>query len=1312
MVPASRFTTLQKAIENWNTCQNEESRITIHDKKLSKAAGFGERLLAFYNEQSGWRFEDLGSFPFYLFAHSIRFLHLGYSETRLGAVQKEELRKIGLVGELTFSEKLVKEKEDKRRREDAQFVEKVDPPGKARYDSVQECIQKTKKLLAKKGNCDLETFAALERYLLALVSTSAYSLYDYMKARTHFASLSVCSPEYYNTEPPSYDFFGLKVASIDKEFAEARNDFESKLRSKETRKSLIEYLDACLDCLSQDKINDLADNVADEILCENWGRYSNTTFTLVHLFSKHSNRPSEKQLFAAAACNDLHMLHRCRRSLPFFAFRDKAQNGMTAFHVAVYFNHYDFAKKFLEILQEKSYVDIISDETESRFKHQPKTSLLERAQSAQMVELLLTSGIKLNFDLILTHYIKKWRQSGDPYRDELWKMIELVATKKPELIDVRESNGKSLLENSYDHWVQGTEFDEKCFRLFIKLRPDTLTENIQISMKDRAVINQDDRFLEFLSEDTRQEIETIRNGRIKTLSFQTLEAQCKTTTAILKRELKQWNLAPIWISLEEAYKAYCLHRDIKDFLKTHSKEVTEKFRKAHRDFLDVYHTLTRRHPLLNAMHQVSRELRKPNSKGAEITSQRAVKLISLIGPEVHRQSVEKIGAIWKKESRSMRLKVAEAHGFLKKLPFGKMRITLSHGTKSPSFFAALQTTKKLMPHGELKKAGLVCFSGERTGSKDGQNVKGISAMPAEESWGQHGAHLATANATRLLIAKGYATRDKQTIQSGSRYAPTYEERSIFFEQEHEYEHLKDGVQKIKDSEKIDWDDFSDSIRRLKSTDPQFLKKTKGMLKDLKKIASKASSFKKEKLDPCIRDWEKPPEVLLKLGKTYPILLASSTYEVFKEMRHSRAGYYYKGEEVVIEHSLNFGGHIQLVGTTEEGLQEVEAAMEAAKVRNMHAVPMETLQLIELQQLIEQDEDERKVTLTSDHLPLIREYANGLLKGKEALPLLDKALKGVSDEGFEETLKKAFSHQASKHKNKKALLTTFDEIMTWVKDITSLAQNAHRYLIPYYATPYAQDPYFLNEQNEEVRIPRSAFYGKEFHSNHTEYMEAIQKGEALARFSHGAMHAARVALFAMVLYSIYLQSGKKMKASVYALIMAAFAHDIGRRDEGRDHWDRATGNLFNAIMRDELPEETLKLLVEALIHKDPADAQFLSFENEIIHDADCLDFSRVLDNVKNFRRNELHFYAFNTIPQKERDGLINEAMEFTRRTESLGLKMYLEHNSQNYLGDVATIFKHLHQKEKCFPNLMKHLKPFLAVLCVQDLPQEVIDRLAL
>ena len=198
--------------------------------------------------------------------------------------------------------------------------------------------------------------------------------------------------------------------------------------------------------------------------------------------------------------------------------------------------------------------------------------------------------------------------------------------------------------------------------------------------------------------------------------------------------------------------------------------------------------------------------------------------------------------------------------------------------------------------------------------------------------------------------------------------------------------------------------------------------------------------------------------------------------------------------------------------------------------------------------------------------------------------------------------------------------------------------------------------------------------------------------APARDHHGAMHCVRVTLWTQLLSRAYERLGRGKVDHPILLGTAGAFHDIAREAEGIDYWDEESSEALATLLhRAKIDPQQAEKYIQAIKEKDPKNGQFSSDEQRVVHDADCLDIIRVVGQW-NFRRKELCFYHFDPNQKQFCDALIDEISEFISLTENFEVRRYLEHQSQDYYGDlIRVLFAMKKGDQPRFPLITQLLK---------------------
>ncbi len=214
--------------------------------------------------------------------------------------------------------------------------------------------------------------------------------------------------------------------------------------------------------------------------------------------------------------------------------------------------------------------------------------------------------------------------------------------------------------------------------------------------------------------------------------------------------------------------------------------------------------------------------------------------------------------------------------------------------------------------------------------------------------------------------------------------------------------------------------------------------------------------------------------------------------------------------------------------------------------------------------------------------------------------------------------------------------------------------------------------------------------------HAEHVKKLAKKEVTARSIHGTMHAARVALWSQLLRILYNRIELYVEDAPVELALTAALHDAAREGEGIDHWDEESAELV-AIQLEEagLSAPFIFRYKQAVSEKDPIDGVFSTNVQAIIHDADCLDIMR-LYGYAGFQAERLYFYDKDPESKGYFDELIREVAAFIAYTEMDELKRHMEHESQDFYGDLVRLLFTLNEQNPTkFVHSTALLRPIMA-----------------
>lgn len=239
------------------------------------------------------------------------------------------------------------------------------------------------------------------------------------------------------------------------------------------------------------------------------------------------------------------------------------------------------------------------------------------------------------------------------------------------------------------------------------------------------------------------------------------------------------------------------------------------------------------------------------------------------------------------------------------------------------------------------------------------------------------------------------------------------------------------------------------------------------------------------------------------------------------------------------------------------------------------------------------------------------------------------------------------------------------------------------VLPRYAAPFAPKPTYVRQ--DKVLALENPSYFEDL--DYASYVAKVESGEILARAIHGPMHAVRVAIWCQLLANIREKFGGEPLDNRIALALAGAAHDIARLDEGEDLWDAASAAFLNSYIGFENPLfPDSEIYVHALKEKDPADRIFTSDVQRIIHDADCLEILRCLNNFEDFRLSELTIMDMPGIDKSLILNIVREVAAFIDWSEDSALKKTLEQESPLHYEAVLKMIT-----AERFPLLFKFLR---------------------
>jgi len=252
---------------------------------------------------------------------------------------------------------------------------------------------------------------------------------------------------------------------------------------------------------------------------------------------------------------------------------------------------------------------------------------------------------------------------------------------------------------------------------------------------------------------------------------------------------------------------------------------------------------------------------------------------------------------------------------------------------------------------------------------------------------------------------------------------------------------------------------------------------------------------------------------------------------------------------------------------------------------------------------------------------------------------------------------------------------------------SIAHSIQEKVVPRCRSPYPAEPTYRDHVSAARRaVPQPSFAAGDVSRDN--YVRQVAAGRIPARPAHGVVHAVRVTLFAQALTQLYARVGRPLLSDPFHVAMAAAFHDVARQDEGEDLWDDESAEVFASWMASlGVPPVRIEVLRHAVASKDPGSEEvFLSDDQRVVHDADCLDIVRVLRHRDEFRRAELCFYALDELDPVVRERLVEEAADIVAVTEHPILKLYLEQVSARAYEDFIAVVWQIASRHGRWPLL--------------------------
>lgn len=670
-------------------------------------------------------------------------------------------------------------------------------------------------------------------------------------------------------------------------------------------------------------VDELADNIAQEEL---YNTASDRNRNLVSLICCYALRPSINQLFAAALRGDLIMLQQCLEA----GINPQTQNSsrLTPFHTALQNGNVSFAKQLLQdkrviVNGYQPFLEIWTIDTQ-------KYPIALFAKNVETLKFILNLGIDLHLKMpfkvslkspiqsVLQRFIKRVVEQKD---DSFLEFIELLLKYDPLLINVKQENGRWLIEDAYFKAIRKEKW-MKIFSCLVRFYPESLPETILNDIRKRAIYGEM-RFIQYLPDHA--EIEALIKQEKS--SFQDLQLKCIDLQTKLTELLSKHNLNLEEVPLELALEAYILKKKTKEIIKTEGMDPNSPELKSYHNFVAAYDRLVDRHPILREIRATSREIRNKINR-----SLRYHKFMALWGTSSSK---------WKSDAALVRERIVSAHKEVRNIPKDKRGLTLLHGTHSGAWPILMKTGKKLQGHGVLMEQGICPLTGEATGAISGWNFNKISVLAPDEYWDQSKYRLPATNSnTRFLIAEGYSSRFSQETS-------TWGNRSLIFDPTEEYNALNRGMDSLENgafvrdncnSEKgVLSFDIKRAVYRLRMTDPDFYDKTKELYQKYETFSEGYPT-----LNEILKAWKTPPPFMIDqdhplVKSQIPMLFASSTYELNPNTREC---------EIVVE-SLTLEKDVQYLFTNAQSVEKFRKAFNEEGLKEMQAYSFEVGHLLEM-----------------------------------------------------------------------------------------------------------------------------------------------------------------------------------------------------------------------------------------------------------------------------------------------------------------------------------------------------------------------------
>lgn len=760
----------------------------------------------------------------------------------------------------------------------------------------------------------------------------------------------------------------------------------------------------------------------------------------------------------------------------------------------------------------------------------------------------------------------------------------------------------------------------------------------------------------------------------------------------LERALRIYNSCPQDMPLDIIKRAKEIKARIKSCLQRVNKsesqnKILDHLRAEYALLVERYDRAIEKNPFLKELQQISREIRGLEQGTIKFPSLRLKRFYSLFGPDRSygaRETIENVQKLWNKSTRAgywkvIRERALNASETVRASDHLKRRqVVWLHGSRS-SALPMIARTQALIATGELLKRNLAPLSGELSGSEGdrGINVERLSGERFTSRWEEEPPNMTAESReyyfnanTRYLVSWLYATKTTTGYSTGS--TDTYGFNPQFSISKTSLPALKNY---LNSGNANDFRQARIHILRLRLTDPdaaiKLAPQAKFLLEEIEKLKKhNPNSELLSQLEACHHAitvkmpdeylLTKPDLDIINERDTKPIVFAGTSMTV------NIANYI--NREFLAKGPLALGTEIDTAFVSAEHREWFQKYLEKFGV---HIYDFDTAAYLEMMSMV---------------------------RGSTFARIKEGATKASAADGV--VAASAGSPTAA-------------GISTDVRGIVSVHQNLlldpkffartlNQDVLPGYAIPFSQRPVFRHQG--KYLVLDTPFYGMGI-TTYQQYVEGIASERALPRNIHGLMHASRVALWSKVLSALFNVPPEKR----YWVGVAAAMHDFQRGDEGPDRWDDESALRLKAYLETtrEMSEKEAAEYVHAVQHKDPQDhgADFTSDVQRIVHDADAIEIIRVLDSPNKFKKEVLQFLKLTALTDTQKEEVLQECFRFISKTESLALKLALEHFSQDYFGDVVRILGVLHARDKSFPHLVKFLAEDLKAFDPSTLREE-------